>query len=58
MDEIAASSEAMASGLGSMGDAAMADSWEQGIALLGELDRLAARLLLIIDKQPEQWETR
>lgn len=56
MEEVAALSEEMAGSLDSMGEPAMADSWDQGIALLEELDRLAFRMVLIIDKQPEFWE--
>lgn len=58
MDEVAALSEEMAGSLDAMGETAMADTWEQGIALLEELDRLAFRLVLIIDRQPEFWEAQ
>jgi hypothetical protein len=55
MDEVAALSEQMAASMDTMGDVATADSWDQGIELLDELEQLAYRVVLIIDRQPETW---
>lgn len=57
LDEAMELSQEMASSLDNMGEVSSADSWDQGIELLQELESLAYRLVLIIDKQPEEWKT-
>lgn len=55
MDEMAQLSQRMAASLDNMADVTSADSWDQGIELLEELERLAFRAILVIDRQPEHW---
>jgi hypothetical protein len=55
MDEAMAWSQHIAAGPDNIGDVASAGSWDQGMELLEELEKLAYRVVLIIDQQPERW---
>ena len=55
MQEAQALTEKMTSGLGALDDTAAADTWQDGLDLLQELNLHAYRTVILIDKKPEQW---